>query len=394
MIPIDVLIRPVTEEDIYEKTLDVLETVEIPARSWKPGGVALTIIEKLSFLAAIACSVITFLVRTFFLIYAEKDGLTAHALDVYGVERLPATFAVGPATLINKGGAPFTRGTRETIAYSSNTGARFYVIGTLDEDDNVTPGYTLSGGSEASPTTLRVQVQAIDAGAASTVAPAELDSFETQLGPRVSIINESSIIGRDEETDDQLRYRCSVKKGTWSSFGPRDAYEYAALTAKLTDGTPTNISRVWVSPFSSIGRVDVVCATPSGTPSSDELVAVRGEIERTARPDCVTVVVAGAVQKVVTFPMTLWSRGGAESVIRTNSKTALTKLFATYPIGGIKKTDGGSGHLYVDKVKSALISSSPDVFDVDIDDPEDIELAWNEVAVNATTDSDMTVRIR
>lgn len=395
MIPVDVLIRPVTEDDIYEKALDLLEKVDIPARSWKDGGVAQTLLGVLAYLAFLAAQIITSLVRMFFLAYAEKDGLTAHALDVYDVERLGATFATGPAKLLNKGGAPFTRGKEEVIVYSSNTGARFYVVGALAEDGTVSDGFTLSGGgSEDAPIVLLVQVRAVDAGAGSSVSPAEIDSFVTPLSPRVSVINEASIIGRDEESDDQLRRRCAAKKGAWSTFGPRDAYEYAALTAKLSDGSPTSVSRVWVSRYSSVGRVDVVCATPAGTPSSEEIAAVVAEIERVARPDCVRVVVAGAIPKLTHHQVTIWTNGGAESVIRSNAQKALSTFYATYPIGGLRKTDGGTGYVYADKVDSVIAGSSIEVFDVDLESSADIALAWNEVAVNATTPDMITVRVR
>ena len=384
MIPIDVLIRPVTSDDIYEKALDILEALQVPARSWKEGGVAKTVVGVLAQLGAMACVVITFLVRCFFLAFAEKDGLTAHALDVYDVDRLPATFASGPILLTNKGGASYTRGANEVIVTSSNTSARF----------QITEAFTLLGGSDASPTTITVNARAVDAGSASSVAPAEIDDFETKLGPRVSVTNETSLIGRDEESDDELRKRCSLKKGTWSPFGPRDAYEYAALSATFDDGTPTSISRVWVSPFSSVGRVDIVCATPSGTPSDDELAAVRANVEKSARPDCVTVVVAGAIPHAISHVVTIWANGGAASVLLANAQAALSLFYSTYPIGGLKKSDGASGYVYLDKVDSVLGNSSPEVFDVDFASTADVALAWNEVAVNTTTAAQITVRIR
>jgi uncharacterized phage protein gp47/JayE len=269
MIPLDVLIRPVTSDDIYEKALDALEKLEIPARSWREGGVAKSILGALAEVGGWGATVVTSLVRGFYLYYGEGDYLTAHAIDVYDVERLPATFATGTVTLTNAGGTPYVVGANEMIVRSSNTGARF----------RVTDAFTLGGN-----TSLVVNVSAVESGAASTVAPAEIDEFETPLSPRVSVANVSSIIGRDAESDDALRKRCMLKKGSWSPFGPRDAYEYAALTATLSDGTPTSISRVRVSRFSSIGKVQIICATPTGTPSSDELQAVRDMCEKIARP--------------------------------------------------------------------------------------------------------------
>lgn len=377
MIPLEVLIRPVTSDDIYEKALDVLETLKIPARSWREGGVAKSIVGMLAEVGYWGSAAVTRIVRGFFLYYAEGDYLSAHASDVYDVDRLPATFATGTVTLANAGGTPYTVGANQMIVRSSNTGARF----------RVTQAFTLSGNS-----TLDVAVSAIESGSDSSVAPAEIDEFETPLSPRVSVTNVSSIIGRGAESDDQLRKRCLLKKGSWSPFGPRDAYEFAALTAKLSDGTPTSINRVSVSRYSSLGKVRVICATPTGTPSSDELADVVAECERIARPDTVKLEVVGAVQHATSHTVTLWANGGAVSILNANAQKSLNAFYAAYPIGGISKTDGGVGYLYLDAISAVLIDSSTEVFDIDFaPGTTDTALADNEVATNTTV---IDVRVR
>ncbi len=380
MIPIDVLIRRVSSDDIFEGLLTVLEKMKIPARSWREGGVARSILGALSEFGAMGAAIVRDNVAGGFLDFATGDYLTAHVEDVYGVKRIEATFATGPVTLTNTRSVSHNIGADELVIRSSNTGARY----------RVTEAFVLGPGSESSPTSITVQVQAIEPGSASSVAPGELDELETPL-TGVTVTNPTSIIGRDAETDEQLRSRTRAKKGTWSPFGPRDAYEYAALSATLPDGTPTSITRVRVSRYSSVGEVRTVVATPNGTPSNDEIAAVREAIERWARPDSVTSIVEGAVQVPTSHSVIVWAQGGTESVIRSRAQAALADFYATYPIGGIAKTDNGHGYLYLDAIAATLIKSSPEVFDVDFIGGADIPLAHNEVAVNTTT---LEVRIR
>ncbi len=382
MIPVEVLIRPVSADELLEKVLQALEDVDVPARSWRSGGVARSMLGVGVIFGAMGIKAVQGIVKGFFLAYGEGDNLTAHCQDVYDVERQPATFATAAASaqivkITNTGGTPFTVGANETILKSSNVGARYVV----------TDAYVLPAGGY-----VWVSVRAIEAGSASSVAPAELDEFETPLSPRVTVTNVGSIVGRDEETDEQLRARCRAKKGAWSPFGPRDAYEYAALTATLIDGTPTSINRVRVSRFSSTGRVKIVCATPTGSPSVDELAAVVTACEKIARPDTVRLDVVGAVQVATTHTVTLWANGGTDTLIASAAQKALASFYATYPIGGIAKTDGGAGKLYLDAIAAVIIGSSAEAFDVDFaPGSADFTLADNEVATNTTT---IEVRVR
>lgn len=376
MIPIDLLVREVSADDIFEKSLDVLERVKIPARSWREGGVARSLLGVFCEVGAMGAAIVRSTVAGFFLLFARGVPLTAHAKDVYNVDRIAATFASGKVTLTNAGGGVYPVAANTMIVRSSNTGARY----------RVTQAFTLGAN-----TSLDVDVQAVTAGAASSVAPAELDELETPLA-RVTVHNAASIVGRDEESDDELVARCLARKGTWSPFGPRDAYEFEALSAKLPDGTPTSITRVSVSRYSSTGQVTIVCATPNGTPTGDELDAVREAIELRARADTATATTSGAVPKATAHTIIIWARGGTEAVLRANAQKALATFYARYPIGGLAKTEGGQGYLYADAIAAAVIASSVEAFDVDfVGGAVDTPLAWNEVATNTTT---FEVRIR
>lgn len=375
MIPIELLIRPITAPALAELLFDGLETIGIPARSWREGGVARSIVGVVSTLGSQGSKLVADAIAGMFLAFAKEQWLTAHAKDVYDVERIEATFAAGFVTLTNTGGAVHTVGADELVVRSSNTGARY----------RVTEAFVLGSGSPTSPTTITVAVAAISPGAASSVSAGELDELETTLA-ETAVSNAAALIGSDAESDEALRARCYLKRATWSPLGPRDAYEYAALTAKLPDGAPTNITRVRVSRYSSTGTVKIVCATPSGAPTSDAMDAVSDAVESTARPDTVTVEISAAVPIETEHSLVLWCRGGSIPVIHARAQAALATLIASWPIGGIAKSEGGQGYLFADAVAAAVVGSSPQAFDVDFDGGAiDIPLAFNEVAVNTTT---------
>lgn len=374
IIAIDDLVRYITTEEAYEWLVFRLEALELPARNWRPGGVARSVLGEVSNLGSQGSRIVTDCVRGGFLLFAGGVYLRAHAKDVYNVDYFPATQATGEITLTNAGGATHTAGANELVVFVSGTNKRFRVIEAI----------SLPGNSQDT-----FAVQAIEPGAASSVAPNEIDELETTLA-KVTVTNVAAIVGRDAETDAALVKRCLLKKGTWSPFGPRDAYEYAALSATLAGDVSTNITRVAASAFSSKGQMKTVVATPTGTPTAPELAAVVEMIERIARPSSVTSLVSGAVPKPTAHEITLWARGGTEEILRERANLALSAMIASWPIGGINKASGAQGYLFADAIAAALIGSSPEAFDVD-GVGADIALDFDEVVTNTTT---LDVRIR
>lgn len=369
-LPIDTLIRAMSKEEVFELALDLLEEVRVPARSWRPGGVARSIVAVLAALGAQASSIVSGGIRAQFLEYADQDWLTLLAHYMYLVERIPATFAAGFVTLVNQGGGVFDYGANEVVVKNSTTGARYRVteafhLGTLES--------------------VVVAVSAVEAGSRANSEPGAVDALETQM-QRVVVGNATSIIGSDAEGDEDLRVRCWASMGTLSPNGPRDAYSYAVRSATIGGGAPTSINRMTVRPAAGDGTVHIICATSSGTPTPDELAAARESIELLARTDTDTVVLDGAVPVVITKQITVWRRGGDDDTVRSAALAALGALAASYPIGGISKYSGAQGYLYTDALSSAIIGASAGVvFDVDYDSTLDVPLAPNEVPTFAAT---------
>lgn len=383
LLPIDTLIRSVTQEEALEVLLAGLEAVGIPARKWRPGGTFKAFAGVVATAGSIGANIIAAGLKANFVPSPETgEGaagawLTILAKLVYGVDRKPSTFAAGQVTIVNTGNQVFTWGADEVILYSSETKARFRVTtpasGTLEFP-------ALAAGGE-----LTVDVTAIEQGSTSSVAPGQIDSFETVISPKLLVGNTEAIVGIEEESDAELATRCLMRLAMRSSNGPRGAYEFACLSALLPGGTPTSVNRCVILPELGDGTVRCVVATPSGAPTAPELQAIRDLIEDAARTDTDTVILTGAVEVPFARTVTVWRRGGSDEAVRANAERALPAFFATYPIGGIKKYAGQPGYVYADAIESTIIASSPGViFDVD-QDGGDIQLDYNEIPVVATT---------
>lgn len=371
------LLNPITADQVNDTFLTTLEVLGIPARSWKQGGTARTILRVVARTYAGFSTLMVFALSGAFLEKAEGGWLVLLAYYVYGVTAIPATFASGSLTLVNTGGGIYTYGPRE---------ARF-----LDPITKVTftnvDGFTLNAL-----TTLPIDIEATISGAAGSALPGAItDLVTTMLG--VAVSNPLSVIGRDAERDPDLRARCLAKLATRSVRGPRNAYEFEALSAKRIDGSPVNINRVGISKSSSTGTVTVYCASPSGAPTSDDLDAVALAIENLVRPQAVTVGVLAVTEVTYAHTLTVWAQstpGVSAANVKAAAEKAIADFIAAYPIGGLVQADTAQRGLFGSGISSVIGSASPaKVFSVEGDTPgssvPNLALVAGEVATDGIT---------
>lgn len=372
------LLTPVTADQQLDTFLSVLETLNIPARSWRAGGVGRTILRVLARTYAGFSSAMVTALGFGFLETAEGGWLVLLAFYVYGVTAIAATFASGKLTLTNTGGGVYTYGPRE--ATFLNPVSKVTYVNTA--------GFTLNAV-----TTLTIDIEATVAGSIGSATPGTISALvTTMLG--VTVSNGLSVIGLDAESDPDLRTRCLDKLASRSVRGPRNAYSWAVKSATLIDGTPVNINRVSVSASSSTGQVTVYCASPSGVPSADDLTAAATSIESNARPDGVTVTTLAVTEVAYTHGITIWAQttpGVAASDVQTAAEKAIAAFIAAYPIGGLKQADTGARGLFGSGIASIIGSASPaKVFSVENSavpgtSVPDLALVAGQVATDAVT---------
>jgi hypothetical protein len=376
ILSIDDLISPLTSDQVRAQFITELETLGVPAKSWRKGGALSTMLTVTSLAYASFTQVQSFFVRSGFLDLASGGWLTLLAHYVYGVDRIGATFANGGLTLVNGGGGVFTFGIGEVIARDP----------VIDKTYTNTEAFSLNPSQ-----TKTIHFQATEAGSASTAAPADVSELVTvMLG--VTVSNASALVGTDDEPDPTLQGRCRDKLASLSPNGPRGAYSYAVRSATRSDGSPVDINRMQISPSSSQGVVTVWCASPSGAPSAGDLDYVRTSIENIARPDSVTVVVNAATPVALSASLTVWALsapGVSVDTLTTLVTNAIIALAKSYPIGGIAKPPSAQGYLYASTIEGAAKSAHAAIFAVDVFQGD---LALNQGDV-ATLSTAVTVRI-
>lgn len=349
MIDLETLISPPTADQTYNAWVTQLVRLGVPADTWRQGGSLSTILRVVATSFAGFGTLMQSFIEAGFLDFATGDWLTLLAFYVYGVTRVPATYASGNITLTNGGGGLYTFGPGEVVAKDSTTGETYIN----------TAGFTLNPTS-----TLTVAFQAVVSGSASSAPIGGIDTLvTTMLG--VTISNPGAFVGADPQSDDDLRSMCRNKLGALSMEGPRGAYAYAVTSATRIDGSPVNINRYSISPSSSTGTVTVYVAAPSGTPDPSDITAVENQVEAVARPDTVTASVLAVTAVPVTYALTLYAKAtsgiDAPGLVAL-ANTALLAAIATYPIGGIPTPPGTQGYLYGEYVEGVVQGAHPSIY--------------------------------
>jgi hypothetical protein len=372
---LDELVTPLTEEQVLETFLSILETLSVPARSWRTGGVYRAILRTCARTYSSFTDVMAAFARAGFLETSTGQWLTLLARYVYGVERPPATLATGVEQLQNTGGGVYSFGPDE-VRFINPTTKKSYVNA---------ESFTLGAGE-----TKSIPIRSTEFGAASSAAPGAIDTLETTL-LGVIVTNPLAVVGNDELPDPELRQLCRDKLSTLSGKGPRGAYRYAVLTALRDDGSPVNINRVAVVPSINTGIVTTYCAAPSGAPSTEDVDAAAANVEKLARPDSVSAVTIAAGTVDLTNEITVWATrqdGLSSADLAAMVDAKLIAAVKAYPISGIKKPPSTQGYLYGDYIAGVVKSAHEAIFDIDGTD-EDLAIGDGEVATLATT---ITVR--
>lgn len=375
LLAIDDLVTPITEDEVLEEFLEIIETMGLPARSWRKGGARRVILRAVARVYAGFSKEIADWIKGGFLDWAEKSWLTLLAYYVYGVERTPPGYASGVLTFDNSEGGglwgPFEIGTvraRNPVTRKVYQNAEVFTVN---------PGEVLTG----------ISFTAVEAGSASSAAPGGISELETTM-EGVVVTNPASFAASDGDSDPDLRQKCRNKLGALSMRGPRAAYAYAITTATRLDGSPVDINRYRRVLNDGKGIVTYYVASPSGAPLPDDIDRIKERIEEVARPDTVKVVLEAATPVALTKTITVWAirqDGVAAADIKKAVEDALVAAVKSYPIGGIDKPPTSSqGYLYGDWVAGIAKGAAPSIYDVDGSD-EDLALDLGEVATLATT---------
>lgn len=377
MATLDELTTPLTVAEIQQAIYDAIEALGVKTTSWKPGAVARTIIAGASIVLAGFSLLQQRIAQSGFLELAVGDWLTVVAKEVYNVDRDVGSFAAGECTLDNTGGGVFAPGIGDVIALNTTTGKTY----------RNTAAFTLA----AFETGKIVPFEAIEIGADSTAAPADIDALETVL-LGVTITNVSAIVGKDPESDADLRVRCLAKTGTLSPNGPADAYRFLALSAETDSGASAGVTRVTTVPDGA-GGVTVYVATATGPvtgsigDTTTPLGAVDEAIQTKATPLAVTSTTVSAIAAPIAVTYEIWLRsaiGLTVSEIGDAVSLALSNFLSTQPIGGSSKTGSAPFFVFVESLEAVIAEAvgTANLISLEVTAPAaDVAIAANEAAV-------------
>jgi phage-related baseplate assembly protein len=369
------LVTPLTRQDVETSVYNVLTLLGVDTTAWKPGSVVRTMISATSLVLAALSTLQAQIAASGFLALSQGDWLTVVAQQVYGLDRLQATFASGSITLTNSGGG----------IYLFSAGGLTFRNPTTGKTYHNTADISLGAVSSASG-----PIQADALGAASTSAAATITFLVTPF-PGVTCSNAAAVVGRDAETDVSLRTRCSELLGSLSPHGPWDAYTFAARSALTSAGAGAGVNRTRLTK-DGFGNVTIYLATASGVITgtigdrTSALGAADDAIQRNAAPLAVTAhtLSATAVVIPVTYEVWLYNTAGlTDAQVQSAISAVLVAFFAAQPIGG--NVVSGVGSVYVDAIRAAIESAVPQIFHTLVTAPgADVVLTAGQVPVLGT----------
>lgn len=367
------LTTPLTVDEVKTAIYAALEAKGAATTTWKPGGVVRTLIAGTSIVLAALSRLQAALANGGFLELAEGDWLTLVAEHVYGVERDLGAFAAGTVTLDNGGGGVYSGGVGDLI---------------VSNGDGKTYRNTAAFSIGALETGVEVPIEAVEIGVAGgSTGAGTIETLETVL-LGVGCTNAAALVGRDEETDEELRIRCRARTGALSPNGPRDAYAYIAQTTLTADDEPIGVTRVRTVADGD-GAVDVYLASDSGAVTAPNVALIQTAINEMAEPLAVTATAISATNKTISVTYEAWVRdtiGLTVDQIETAVEAALDEFFAATPIGGDIITGEATGRVYLSAIEGAIAQAiGDDLVRLEVTVPAgDTDIAISEVPIRGT----------
>lgn len=363
MTPFEALTTPLTVDQVRLSIYSVIAQLGVDTTAWKPGAVVRTMIAAVAIVVAALSQLTSAAARSGFLEYSTGVWLTLLAKNLYGVDRITATFGTGTALASNASGGIYVLSDGELQVVNQRTGAVYVNVGAL----------TIPGVSANIPVTLI----AVEAGSGSTALATDVLTVATPLDG-VTVVLTSSIVGLDDELDTKLQQRCRDKLGSLSPNGPGDAYSFVAKSAVRADGSPIGVTRVRVF-ANGDGTIDVYCTNVNGTLDSSDLSAINTAIQTKCTPLGVTVTTHAAVPQPVAVLATvyMYRSGLTDDAVIAAVEAELDDFFDAQPIGG------NLGFIHREALIAAIgrVSTQLPIFRVGLAIPvNDFAIASTEVA--------------
>ena len=265
-------------ETLLDYGLSVARIAGLPVDTWRAGDPTRVGFKYLAETLATLEGTVAEYIKAGFLSEARGDWLTILAREVYGVERVEATYASTPITVVNSGGGHFELAAGDLIVRNTATDKTYR---------NDAPIVIAAGA------TVTVDVTADEAGTDANAGENEIDEIVAPGGlDGVAITASAAAFARYEQSDESLVEQCEATRGALSPNGPADAYEYVARNPELT--WVSDVTRAKAVDDSDTGDVLLYVAGPSGAVGGASVSAVDTACRRWARPLALTLTTQSA----------------------------------------------------------------------------------------------------
>jgi hypothetical protein len=381
-----VLLATVTTAEIRAAMLTSMTIAGLPTSLWTIDGLWQNLVEWVALIVRGLTEVLRSIALNAFLDTATGQGLTDLARNTYGTERRLATYATGTATYLNTtgglvefdiDGVSFELKTNTEITYRNSQAI------------SVANGATVTFGVVCEYLGTQGNAAA-GAGTLGTIA------LVTAI-PGFQFIQNSAIVGQDEQDDASLRY-LARRQAAVASTSHRSKYEWIAFNTN-TDGTlsaandgktRTNVARALVSFDDAQGRVYVTLAAPNGPMDAGEFTTTQNAIIQRAlnNPGIPIITNVTAVPIVITGAIEL-ENGSSTSGVATAVYQYVNDWFAS-PSNLI---GGGNGFLAVDELKLLIGRANPAIRKVTLTSPlADVAISSVQMATLSSITLSVTVQ--
>jgi hypothetical protein len=302
----------ITAAQFLESGLAVARVLGLPVTSWRTGDPTRATFKFLAEALAEREGISVEFVKAGFLHEASGDWKTVVAKQVYGIDRVLATYATSTVVLTNSGGGYYSKAAGEVTVRSAVSGKTY----------RSTNAIVLNGlGSTAS-----LEVTANESGTDSNALVDEIDEIvTTMLG--VAVTSSTAAVAVDEQSDDELEIQCLATLGALSPDGPPDAYEYVVRNHDLTG--EILITRAASTYDSSTGDVTVYVAGTAGAVPGASVTLAQSAVEQWATPLCLTPTVVNSTASTQAVTATVTGDGvpaGLQTSVANAYATALQAL--------------------------------------------------------------------
>lgn len=278
----------------------------------------------------------------------DKETLDVHASDVFDERRILGVPTKGNVTFTESSGTPYSWNAGE-LMFVSRTDAKLILKNSGTVTLPASGSVTVAIVSEEIGAKYNLQ-------ASDLVLATPIPGVAMTAAAGTAWITQS---GTDDESNEKLKLRCSLKWESLATTGPVNAYKKWALDASSS----VNRVRVQEDPGAiyPAAAVTVVCASPTGGVSSTILTTVSAYIENGKRPLGIKVAVISATTTALTLKGTVTVKASKRAAAESQINTLLDTWFAGSNVtvnGEIVDGLGIGVRVYISQIVEIVMSVS------------------------------------